>query len=79
MHMERWRFQFGGRGHDLDLRLRVDGEAENLEALSARGLLAIVRPPFGIVLGGRYVFTGPLCPIPRTLGPRIGDCGKEVV
>ena len=79
MGLEGWRPLFGRRSYDLELRFWVDGEAQSFQALFMRGLLAVIRPSFGVVLHGRWVFTRPLCPIPGTLGPRITDCREEVV
>ena len=79
MGLEGWRLWLGGRSYDLELRFWVDGETQGFQALSMRGLFAVIRPSFGVVLRGRCVFPRPLCPIPGTLGPRITDRGEEVV
>lgn len=76
---ERWGPEFGRRSYDLDLRFRVYGETQSFQALSARRLLAVIRPSFWVLLHGRRVFTRPFCPIPGTLGPRVTDGGEKVV
>ena len=79
LRTERWGLDFVGRGYNFDVKFRIDGKTESPETLSARSLLAVVRPSFGIVLGGRCIFASPFRPIPCTLGPRIGDSRKKVM